>query len=438
MKRIDPETFIGPRAYFTNFDYRIISRCGDLNGLRLDIERRLKILLLTKTTIVCAASHLTSEFTYRLFQANPILLRKGLVLPALRRDKSDISELFEQKRIPSALKEEMIQFYKKSIEYTVDWKLEENAGWFRDAFLRELKDERSVLRKNLKNLAPQQLERLVQGIEKDRLLAREKIDRLAAGLPPGQRQVLIDFRELIYHMSGARVVNCESTLPQENYLDYSLADVESRQTVLSDLQVFWKLFLELALESTHKSLVPMELLDILSFEEVCKLRNPIENSTFREKYENLVVQSAQSLEREFPDRLLYDIEEILRICNQIADNFKRVFESELPAFLKRKVLGNAKELGKSSVSLSLGIASLFPPASVAASVGSIINSFPAFWFNLTRSFKDMSAIDDYRKYMEEKGSLYRQLLERMEISDKSALLDVCDMLITAIAEKLKL
>jgi len=157
MQRIDPETFIGPRAYFTNFDYRIISRCGDLNDLRLDIERRLKILLLTKTTIVCAASHLTSEFAYRLFQANPILLRKGLVLPALRRDKSDISELFEQKRIPSALKEEMIQFYRNSIEYTVNWKLEENAGWFRDAFLRELEDERSVLRKNLKNLAPQQL-----------------------------------------------------------------------------------------------------------------------------------------------------------------------------------------------------------------------------------------------------------------------------------------
>jgi hypothetical protein len=78
MKRIDPQTFKGPRAYFTNFDYRIVERTRNREKLRQDIERKLKILLLTKNTIVCAASHLTSEFAYQLFRENPILLNKGL------------------------------------------------------------------------------------------------------------------------------------------------------------------------------------------------------------------------------------------------------------------------------------------------------------------------------------------------------------------------
>ena len=77
MKRIDPADFKGLRAYFTDFK-------SDKEEYRREVERRLKILLLTKNIIVCAASHLTHPFAYGLFKDNPILLEGNMLIPALR------------------------------------------------------------------------------------------------------------------------------------------------------------------------------------------------------------------------------------------------------------------------------------------------------------------------------------------------------------------
>jgi len=89
-------------------------------------------------------------------------------------------------------------------------------------------------------------------------------------------------------MSGARVVNCESALPQENYIDYSLTDFSKHRVMLSDTQVFLKIFFELAFETLYRNALPVEVLDILSFEDIHCLRKPLENSSFRRKYDNLI------------------------------------------------------------------------------------------------------------------------------------------------------
>ena len=71
IKRIKPNNFQGPRAYFTDFDFKIIRFKNNEEIYRKEVERRLKIMLLTKNTIVCAASHLTHKFAYNLFKDNP-------------------------------------------------------------------------------------------------------------------------------------------------------------------------------------------------------------------------------------------------------------------------------------------------------------------------------------------------------------------------------
>jgi hypothetical protein len=60
MERIDPKSLVGPRAYFTDFDHRIVERTRDLPRLRKAGERKLKGLLLVKGQIVCAAAHLAT------------------------------------------------------------------------------------------------------------------------------------------------------------------------------------------------------------------------------------------------------------------------------------------------------------------------------------------------------------------------------------------
>ena len=76
MRRMDATSFVGPRAYFTNIDHRVLQNQPHAQ-VRRQIERELKVLLLlTKHTVVCAASHLTGQFAYDLFRANPVLLDK--------------------------------------------------------------------------------------------------------------------------------------------------------------------------------------------------------------------------------------------------------------------------------------------------------------------------------------------------------------------------
>jgi hypothetical protein len=434
MERIEPNYFKGPRAYFTNFDHRIIRRTKNREKLRQDIERKLKILLLTKKFVVCAASHLTSEFVYQLFKENPMLLNKELIIPALRRDKSDISELFEREK-RSTLKQEMIGFYRNVIPKTVNWELEENSTWFRNSFLRELKNENSVLRKNLVKLTNGQVKSMIEEIEKDPILDRAKIDFIAAKLNQNERRILINFRELIYHISGARVVNCEGVLPQENYIDYSLADINKRQIILSEFQIFWKIFLELAFETIQMKEVPLEFLDVLSFEDICELRHPIEDSSFRNNYDELIKKSVASVNKKNPNNILYDIEELLSIKEKISKEFEIIFQRELRSYLKRKAIKSAKVLWKNTISIGLGFAGFFPILTPISSIGSIVLDSPAFFVNLNQTFLNLRALDNYQIYLKAKEKMLKKIIQRSEISEKSCLFDVVNMITEIISKR---
>jgi hypothetical protein len=286
VERINPRTLSGPRAYFTDFDHRIVARTKNLAALRKKGERKLKALLLLKGHIVCAASHLATRFAYDFFRENTVLFRSEAMIPALRSDKSDLSELFARKRFKG--KNEAVSFYKDYVQTTVSWELEDNSGWFRDRFLADLEDEKSVVRRHLPEDARDIVPRLVSEIRQGALLERELIDRVTKGAPRKFRRLLQNYRELIYHMSGARVVHCESALPQENYIDYDLADLRQKRARLSEQQILWKLLIELVFDSLQMELLPIEMLDALTFQDIMLIREPLLASNFQKVLSNFL------------------------------------------------------------------------------------------------------------------------------------------------------
>ena len=93
MKRIEPSELSGPRLYFTIFDPRIIRFKIDKEAYRIQAERMLKIVLLTKPhTLVCPASHMVFIDHFTLLKRNPVLLQKEMIIPALRFDKRWIGQ----------------------------------------------------------------------------------------------------------------------------------------------------------------------------------------------------------------------------------------------------------------------------------------------------------------------------------------------------------
>lgn len=439
MKRINPVSFYGPRAYFTDIDEKIVRFKQDKEIYKKEIERRLKIILLIKNTVVCAASHLTHEFAYTFFRNNPILFEKNMIIPALRRDKQYVTEYLEDKRIAKPLKESMKDFYEDYVNQVVDWELIENTTWFKTNLLRVLKDERSVVRRNLPNLSKGKLNYLINEIERSEILTREIILQPISSWATREQETFLNFVNLLYHISGARVVNCESALPQENYIDYSLTGFSKHRTTLSETQVFFKVFFELAFEILYKNALPVELIDVLTFEDIYYIRKPIEKSSFRKKYEELIQRSikAINLSTDF-ENIGADVQEVLETLEKISRTFEEIFKQELPEFLRKKHTKTTKELRKSSLSLGLGCAELIPYISNIASAISLAQSSREVFVNLNQYLRSREELSNYNLYLKNKERMLRKWIEKFNISEKSTLLDVLDLLTNTISIKIKL
>jgi len=433
MERIDPSTFRGPRAYFTSFDPRIVERTHNREKLRRDVERKLKVLLLVKSNVVCAASHLASSFVYAIFKDNPELLSEGHIIPAFRVDKQDLSELFERKRFPG--KDDAMKFYNEYVAKTVNWELQENSGWFRERFIAEVDNENSVIRRNLEGISPETLRLLVQELQSSQILERDQIERIAKDLPHTYRRVLLNFRELIYHISGARVVNCESSLPQENYIDYDLADLSQERTKLSEEQILWKLLLEAVLESFQRRALPIELLDALTFKDILMIRKPLLDSTFQGKYDQLVTTSVSSVGRK--DSLLFDVNELEKIRQELSKTFKMVLEEEVPRRMEKQFREHRSGLMSELVSVALGVLGLFPLVGSVSGVMGLAKESPALICNLGQFRRSAASIHDTDLYVDYRDAAFKASIERAKVSSKTELVDMMEMLLSLIRSKME-
>ncbi len=428
MERIDCKQLLGANAYFTNFDQRIVASSSNHEQLKKNAERVLKVLLLTKNNVVCAASHLFNDVAFDIIQKNPVLLDEKMLIPAYRDDHSDLEELIDNKTIDKSKKDTMLKFYKDHLSKTVNWNLFENSNWFQTTFIKGLTTEHSVVRSNLSSLTASEIELLIEKVTKEKVLSREVIENISKNYSKENQLIIRNYRELVYHMSGARVVNCESTLPQENYIDYSLTDIKNRKTILSEYHIFSKLFIELLFESLGKQKIQIELLDCLSFDDISKIRIPILESSFIEGYNKLFYESVESsVSKEKEDNQLYDLNEISKIRVSLENSFKTVFDEELKTFAKNKKIGVCKSIIKDSVEFGIG----FIPF-----IGNIIDTasyIKHLYFNLINLLNSNRDVKDYYTSNEQKCMLLKDSIEKQEIiSDKHQFIDFYELLSSTI------
>ncbi len=438
MNRLKPINLCGPRAYITDFDYNIVRFKPDRKIYSREVERRLKVNLLTKGIVVCAASHLNHKFSYDFIKNNSLLLEENLIVPALRSDKRHITDYYgEDRGIEKSLQKSMKDFYDCYVSEVVEWELMENASWFKRTILKALKDEGSVIRRNLTNISLKVLNSLLTDIERTKVLNHEIILECTSTWPIKEQTILLNFVNLVYQLSGARVVNCESALPQENYIDYSLADFSKHRAALSDTQVFLKIFFELAFKTLNRNCLSADRLDDLSFEDIQYLRTPIEESSFRKKYDELIQKSIQTINQcqSNPDNFAFELIESLEISEQISKTFEEIFEQELPEFVKKKYGTPRRKLYKSTLSLAYDAAEFHPIVGPYKSAINLTNSIHGFFVNLNQSFKCKNDIYDYKLILKEKEKLLRHQIENTQISNKSVLLDTLDLIIKTISTK---
>lgn len=432
---IPSNTLKGANAYFTNFDHRIISEISKDEIALRNIERNLKVLLLTKNNVVCAASHLVTPFAYNLFKQNPVLLNDDLVIPALRSDIENIEELFIKEDVIRYYDKNAIEFYNENLNLVVEWDLNNNSEWFRKVFLSGFQDENSVLRRSLTKISAAEFEKIYSKINSIEVLDRKSIENTFINFDDETKKIIKNYRELIYHISGARVVNCESNLPQENYIDYSLTDIDNRKIILSDIQIFWKIFLELVFEKINNISIPFELLDLLSFNDINEIRKPILESNFISNYDKIIKTGFLSIDKIDDNQLLYSVNEISKLAEIIQTEFTSAIEKELLSFLKKRRKKAILKLVGNSMNIGLGLL----PQTIIQNIGiGTFNERNAIRVNIFEIYQTSKSIQKKDLYKLQKRNALSKLISKFEISDRTSLLDSVELIMNTIQFKTKI
>jgi len=342
IKLIDPIDLKIPGAYFTGFDHITYSQVAwtseDVEEIKRNLERKVKLLGLIKGVVIIPTSHLfESKLAQEFIKENPIVLEKGIILPALISKYKNFSDFLfakreeskEQERYLSADKDEINTLLSNCVDTVVGWNVDLTTKWFKQQLLQDLEEERSVLRFNISAVPLPLIGGVTSRIRELESPSRGEIYNIAKN--SGDKILwtrLCDYTDFVYYLSGARAVNSEGILPQENLVDFSIADMVQRKTKLSDYEIFYRIFLRIIKDKTQK-FFPIEILDLLTFQDVVELRETLLHSGFVEKYNKLMEKTRERVEITDTDQLILDIDELNQFEHQLHSIFTNTIVTEV-------------------------------------------------------------------------------------------------------------
>ncbi|WP_224055412.1 hypothetical protein [Vibrio penaeicida] len=432
MNKIQPDTLSGARIYFTGFDKKsYLSR--DKDEIYNILKRSLKVLLLTKNKIVFGAAHLKGQMAFDLVLESPELFSSGILIPALNnKHDGDLSGALG-KSYPWAKQ----RFYNDLFQECVEWDFYSNTTWFREKLLQGFAFSNSLLRKQLKHTSSLNISIIIDIIGNFELGHRKYLQAVELHIHKKDFPQYKRYKNLIYNTSGARVVNCESALDQENMtFDYSLDDIKKNETFLSNEQVFNRLFIEQVFSTLDRVSPSMNMIDSLSFKDILELRTVIDNSNFIEKYNNLVELSSKIImQKDHID--FYSLNELANMADDIHSRFKVELEKEVSHFInKENGLRQKNVFIESSYGVIKSLSSLCNPiaSTVTSSMDLCANSIYLIknLYNVIESKGDIKARSTQSAH---KNKALEMLLEKSSIDSRTAMFDTIKMLNNYILEK---
>lgn len=327
LVKVLPDNLSGPRSFFTDIDE------NDKNYDEPDAIRKLKLQLLTKEKIVVPASSMFRDLWLNIFKANQDLipaLEAGILIPAIRDQFDGVEDFFEHK----SYGEDNKVFYLSHVTHSVPWNLKENTEWFYKYFTKSLTDKNSIIRTK-GGVGKQQSLEILQHLDElvnresaeSRFLQRKHIEIVANCHNEITRVFLFNYSNLIYRLSGSRVVNSEGHFPQSNLTKLQLVGNEE---ILSDESLFWDIYAETVFSflGTAIRLTP-ERLDSLSFSDILKIRKSFFDIGFANDYDALVSSVKKDTSLTDPDKLIMHMHEISNMAQSLKKEFEVRVNSEI-------------------------------------------------------------------------------------------------------------
>ena len=356
MKLVPPESILANRVYLTEFDRVTYSQVAwtqdDTDAIRRNMERKFKLIALIKGHIVIAASHLLeSELAHSILFDHPRLFAEGIVVPALRSEFRSCEEYLDSKlaegekgeTYSSVESRDMAQMLDSQANMAVQWNVHQTSGWFKQRLLLDLGDEHSLLRSCIRNAGLMIEPDLAEHIADIPTLSRGDVYLMAQKtLSMPLREMLCNYVDFVYYLSGARAVKSEGILPQENLMDFSLSEMAGGHTCLSESEIFFKMFIDLVKSVTQKHF-PVDVLDALTMEDVMDLHSIAVEERFVYKYNAIQEKTINGLTIRDPERLVLLMDELEQFERELHGEYMSAIEQELPRYLRNiKMSGVAK------------------------------------------------------------------------------------------------
>ena len=278
--------------------------------------------------------------------------------------------------------------------------------------VKDLLDPKSLVRLTLSHqniILPADLTFAISKID---VISRGKVAAIVGQYKnPELENIIISYANFIYYLSGARTVNSEGVLPQENLVDFSISDLLGSKTKLTDSEIFFKIFID-TVKAKTSTIFPTDFLDSISIKNAVELRKIAIEKSFTEKYNLIQVKTKEALNIHDADRLVLLMTELEQFENELYHEFSHSLDSELPTRIREK---KQRATGK----VVHSIASLFIPFFSPESYRELVIS------GLTLAGKDEVAhrVDDKIN----RGLFACEtMLEKMKILDRQILLDFVD------------
>jgi hypothetical protein len=280
MKSTTPNLLKPHRVFFTEFDRytsAAVIAVNEDDALMRPLERKLKLLILTKAHVVIAVSQLLeSPLAHKLLNAYPNLLRTEAIIPSLRSEYDTSAKFLEWKR-QEACEQKNNPYHTPQAEQiarlidengtAVRWALTDMSNWFRDRLTNDLEDERSLIHLGLRQNSVLMPAELPTQIRSKSTLSRNDVYQITAATGNDDLRNLVSaYADFIYYLSGARTTKSEGVLPQENLLDFAISDLLDRKTRLTEFEVFFKVFID-TVKAKTSTIFPTDFLDAISIME---------------------------------------------------------------------------------------------------------------------------------------------------------------------------
>lgn len=156
------------------------------------------------------------------------------------------------------------------------------------------------------------------------------------------REIINAYADFLYYLSGAKAVQSEGVLPQENIIDFSFTDLEHKTVSLSEHQIFFKVFMD-TIKTATSTHFPIDFLDALSIDEAVELHSIANNEHFIRKYNLIQQRTKEGLTLADPERLVLLMDELVTYEQELHDQYSQAIKAELPNRLRQK---RAKRTGK--------------------------------------------------------------------------------------------